>query len=489
MKTWTLRTQSRFGPPPRRRSVAVVFGWVAAANSTRAMGGRPPHLAANAEGKEFVAQPQKSRRARDSPIRHADEPHFGFAASRQPVVRANAAQPERLATATPRKQITPRSARRQIFRARISYGEKPRALVAVDLQARDMRFRNSAGLPARMKGVPPLSPRAVGGWRGRALAPIVALRRRGRDHRTKLARDARATRRTTKFALALTRVFNENVDRLQSGFEQANALRPMTPRTSAKRRSRSARRDRGEAIRTGGFGACRKNSPSACSRRSAACKKISTTCFCFCALRRGKKYPAASRRRFQRRLDRRRGRRRRAARGRSGLKISAGTSRPGAVPRGGREVGRLLRRMLLNLVDNAVPYNRADGEARSAAHGIASEHSTAGSRWPTPAPDSPRKKTRRNDFHTFLPARDADVIARPAAAGSDPSVPRNLPVAHGARVELAAGEADARDEFVSAARRVKVGGGSRARPDIEPCACWKLRTARRGRPPFIAAPA
>ena len=439
MKNWTLRTKLTFWSALTTAFTLVVFGLVAAASLyTEQVEEVDRHLAANA--KEFVAQAaQKDSAELADFIRRDDEPHFGFAFFTDNRVMSGepAALAERLVNRTPRKKFTTLKLDDKFLRlGYFPYGENRALLVAVDLRrvihsVFELGSAYLLALPVVFIAI------AAGSWwmARRALAPIIAIA----DSAAAITADKLSTRLQVAPAndeiARLTRVLNDMFDRLERGFAQARRFSAdashelRTPLTIL-------RGDIEEALRSGG-GAAQEKILVSLLDQVGGLQKIADNLLLLARFDAGKNPVQLAPLDFTALVaDAVEDAGLLAAP--SHLKISTDIA-PGVRVAGDAV---LLRRLLLNLVDNAVRYNRPGGDVRLA---LRAENSAAVLTLTNTGPGIPAEK-RGELFQRFF-RLDADRNRATGGSGLGLSLCREIATAHGGGIELAHSDAD-RTEFV-----------------------------------------
>ncbi len=440
MKAQTLRTKLTLWSALITAFTLLTFGVVAAVNlyieQTEEV---DRHLAANA--KEFVAQAAHKDSAELADfIRHDDEPHFGFAfftddrvVSGEPKELA-----ERLVGRTPRKKFTTLKLDDKYLRlGYFPYDDHQALLVAVDL--RHVTHAVIELGQAYLLALPVVILVIAGGswWMARrALAPIAGIA----DAAGAITADKLGTRLPPPEAedeiARLTRGLNGMLDRLQRAFDQATRFSAdashelRTPLTIL-------RGEIEEALRNGHFPGEQEKILVSLLEQVGGLQKISDNLLLLARFDAGKNpVQVASLDLSALATDTAEDAELLAAPAR--LKISTAIA-PG-VRVTGDEV--LLRRLLLNLVDNAVRYNRPGGEVRLA---LRREGGDAVLTLANTGPGIPAEK-RGELFQRFF-RLDADRNRATGGSGLGLSLCREIAVAHGGRIELVRSEADG-TEFV-----------------------------------------
>ena len=439
MKTWSLRTQLTFWSALITAFTLLTFGLVAAANLySEQLEEVDRHLAGNA--KEFVEQAAHKNSAELAElIRRDDEPHYGFALFEDGRVVSGEPRSlaERLVNRTPRKKFTTLRLEGRLLRlGYFSYAENRALLIAVDLRhvlnaIVELGSAYLLALPVVFLVI------AAGSWwmARRALAPIAAI--------TAAANAITAENLGTRLAVPpaddeiarLTRVLNAMFDRLQRGFEQARRFSAdashelRTPLTIL-------RGEIEEALHTEGGVEHEKTLVSLLEQVSGL-QKISDNLLLLARFDAGKNPAQLAPLDLSALVTE-------AAEDAELLAAPSGLNVSAEIPAGVRVAGDtvLLRRLLLNLVDNAVRYNRPGGEVRLT---LRHEASTAVLTLVNTGSGIPAEK-RGELFQRFFRLAD-DRNRATGGSGLGLSLCREIAAAHGGSIELAPSEGD-RTEFV-----------------------------------------
>ena len=439
MKTWTLRTKFTLWSALVTVVALLTFGLVAATNlyfqQVHAIDQR---LAASA--KEFLAEAaQKNPTELAELIRHDDEPHYGFALFN--AGRVESGEPEalaqRLVNRTPRKTFTTLRLDDKFLRLGYFPSGDRALLLAADLHP---VFHSLGELSEAYLLALPLVLLVIAGgswWIAhRALAPVVAIATAA----SAITADKLATRLPVPTAddelARLTRVLNEMFDRLQRGFEQATRFSAdashelRTPLTIL-------RGEIEEALRTGQFSGEQEKILVSLLEQVGGLQKISDNLLLLARFDAGK-IPLPTRVLDFSALAHDAAEDAELLAAPLSLKIHAAIAPELRVA--GDEV--LLRRLLLNLVDNAVRYNRPGGEVWLA---LRRENSVLVLTLVNTGAGLPAEK-RGELFQRFF-RLDADRNRTSGGSGLGLSLCREITAAHGGAIELARSEADA-TEFV-----------------------------------------
>lgn len=274
---------------------------------------------------------------------------------------------------------------------------------------------------------------ATGSWwiARRALAPVVAITAAARAITAdKLAARLPAPRAEDEIA-RLTRVLNDMFDRLERSFAQARRFSAdashelRTPLTILRGEAE-------EALRTGGFSAEQEKILISLLEQVGGLQKIADNLLLLSRFDAGKNPVQLAPLDFTALVsDAAEDAELLAAP--AGLKVSAELA-PGVCVAGDAV---LLRRLLLNLVDNAVRYNRPGGEVQLA---LRRENSTAVLTLANTGPGIPPE--RRGELFQRFFRLAADRNRATGGSGLGLSLCREIATAHVGRIELVRSEAD-----------------------------------------------
>ncbi len=434
MKTWSLRAQLTFWSALITAFTLVIFGLLAAATLYgEQIEEVDRHLAANA--KEFVAHAaQKNSTELAELIRHDDEPHFGFAffTDDRVVGGEPRALVERLVNRTPRKKFT--TLRLDDKFLRLGYfpaGENRALLVAIDLghvihSVFELGRAYLLALPVVLIII------AAGSWwmARRALAPIVAITAAaGAVTADKLSTRLPAPPARDEIA-RLTSVLNDMFDRLERSFEQARRF--SADASHELRTPLTILRGEIEGALHAGGGTDQEKTLVSLLEQVGGLQKIADNLLLLSRFDAGRNPVLLAPLDFTALVaDTVEDAELLAAP--AGLKVSADLAPNVRVA--GDSV--LLRRLLLNLVDNAVRYNRPGGEVRLSLH---RENSTAVLALANTGPGIPAERNGELFQRFFRLAADRNRAT--GGSGLGLSLCREIAAAHSGRITLARNEAD-----------------------------------------------
>jgi signal transduction histidine kinase len=429
MKNWSLRTKLTLWSALITAFTLVTFGLVAAVSLyVEQLEEVDRHLAANAQ--EFVLE-ARQRSAADVAeiIRRDDEPHFGFAFFVDG--RVVSGEPgdlyERLINRTPRKKFTTLRLNEKFLRlGYFPYGENRALLVAVDLRhvmgsLVELGEAYLLALPIMLVVV------GAGSWwvARRALAPIAAIA----DAASAITAEKLSTRLPAPPAndeiARLTGVLNAMFDRLERGFAQATRFSAdashelRTPLTIL-------RGEIEQGLHAGGSAEQEKILVSLLEQVGGL-QKISDNLLLLARFDAGKS-PAQLAPLDLSALVSETVEDAELLAAPAKLKVSADVTP--ALRVSGDAV--LLRRLLLNLVDNAVRYNRPGGEVKLALRrddaSVVLVIANTGAGFPA--------EKRGELFQRFFRLA-ADRNRATGGSGLGLSLCREIAAAHGGRIELA----------------------------------------------------
>ena len=440
MKTWSLRTQLTFWSALATGLALLTLAAITTASVWYSqLESVDDHLAAEAE-LFFAAVPTGSATVDGAQLlRKHNEVLYGFALG-PTTGHAALVYPAKLAPLAAAWPPAARTRMTELDGKHLRIGvfvEKDRTLLlAADLEG--ARETLGALLGAYGVALPVvLLVVAVGSWwiARRALEPVAAITAAARA----ITADKLATRlpapRTEDEIARLTRVLNNMFDRLEHSFAQARRFSAdashelRTPLTILRGEAE-------EALRTGGFGTEQEKILVSLLEQVGGLQKIADNLLLLSRFDAGKNPVQLAPLDFTALVTD-------AAEDTELLAAPAGLKVTAELAPGVRVAGDtvLLRRLLLNLIDNAVRYNRPGGEVQLA---LRRENSTAVLALANTGPGLPPER-RGEIFQRFFRLA-SDRNRATGGSGLGLSLCREIATAHGGRIELVGSEAD-RTEF------------------------------------------